>query len=145
MEYSSALPPTEINSSTKSCPHHAVFHFFLSDDSKQYSATTTADIKRLIELLKEQKILTSTLITIWENNDGCAEQYRCASSLYLMSFLSQCYAIIIDRGISAPDHGKEMINGINAIYKRYIYQLVYNVQLPGSKIFDSQILINYYT
>ena len=80
--------------------------------------------------------------TIWENTDGCAEQYRCASALYLMSFLFQCYAIIIYRGISAPDHGKEVIDGINAIYKRYIYQLVSNVQLPGSKTFYSQILIH---
>ena len=27
----------------------------------------------------------STLSTIWENNDGCAEQYRCDSALYLVS------------------------------------------------------------
>ena len=56
-----------------------------------------------------------------------------------MSFMSQCYSIIIDRGISAPGHGKEVVDGINAVDKRYIYQLMSNVQLPGSNIFDSQI------
>ena len=49
------LPQTEINSSTKACPRHSVFQSFLSDDSKQDAATTTAHIKHLIELLKEKK------------------------------------------------------------------------------------------
>ena len=35
-----------------------------------------------------------------------------------------------------------MVDGLNAIDKCYIYQLMYNVQLPGSKIFDSQILMH---
>ena len=78
----------------------------MSDDSKQDAATTTAHMIRLIELLKEQKLFTSTLSKIWENTDGCLEQYRCASALYLMSILSQCHSIIIDLGISAPAHGK---------------------------------------
>ena len=49
----SALPHTDINSSIKPCPLQSVFHSFFSDDSKQDSATTTAHIKHLIELLKE--------------------------------------------------------------------------------------------
>ena len=74
---------------------------------------------------------------MWENTDGCAEQYRCVSALYLMSVFFQYYSIIVDRGISAPGHGKEVVDGLNAINKLYIYQLMSNVQLPGSKIFDS--------
>ena len=71
------------------------FILFL-DGRKQDDSTTTARRKRFIELLKEQKLLTSTLSTIWENTAGCAEQYRRASALYLMSVLSQCFSIIID-------------------------------------------------
>ena len=56
LEHFSALPHTEINSSTEPCPRHAVFHYFLSDDSKQDAATTTTRIKRLVELLKEQPL-----------------------------------------------------------------------------------------
>ena len=37
----------------------------LSDDNKQDSATTNAHRKLLIEMLKEQKVMTSTLSTIW--------------------------------------------------------------------------------
>ena len=56
-----------------------------------------------------------------------------------MSFLSQCYSVIIDQGISAPGHGKEIVDGLNAVDKRYIYQFMSNIQLPGSHIFDSQM------
>ena len=92
-----------------------MFHYFLSDDSKQVAAITTAHIKHLIELLEKLKKLTSTLSTLWENTDGCAEQYICTSALYLMSVLYQFHSIIIDLGISAPGHGKDMVNGLNSI------------------------------
>ena len=56
--------------------------------------------------------------------------------------MSQLFSIIIERGISAPGHGKEVVDGINDIDMRYIYQLMSNVQLLGSKTFDSKILMN---
>ena len=64
----------------------------------------------------------SILSTIWENTDGCADKYRCASALYLMSVLSQRHSIIFYWGISAPGHGKEVVDGLNYIYKRFMYQ-----------------------
>ena len=73
----------------------------------------------------------SSLSKIWENTDVCADKYRCASTLYLMSFMLQCYSVIIDRGISAPLHGKEVVDVLNVIDKRYIYQLMSNAQLHG--------------
>ena len=72
--------------------------------------------------------MTSELSKIWWNTAGCEEQYICTSALYLMSVLSQCYSIIIYLGISAPGHGKKMVDGLNVIDKRYIYQLMSNVQ-----------------
>ena len=36
-------------------------------------------------------------------------------------------------------HGKEFVDGLNDVDKRYIYQLMSKVQLPGSVIFDSHI------
>ena len=49
---------------------------------------------------------------------------------------------MIDQDISAPGHGKEVVDAINAIDKRYIYQLMSNVQIPGSNRFDSQMQIH---
>ena len=53
--------------------------------------------------------------------------------LYYISFHlnSQCYLVIIIRGISAPGKGKEVVDGINAINKRNIYQLMTNVKQQG--------------
>ena len=121
MEIFSATPHADINSSTLSRPRHAVFHSFLSDNSKQDAATTTAHSKRLISFLKNKQVLTTSLSTIWENTDGFAEQYRCASALYLMSVMSQTYSIIIDHGISAPRHRKEVVDGLNDVDKSYVY------------------------
>ena len=56
-----------------------------------------------------------------------------------MSVMSQCYSLIIDRGISAPRHGKEVVYGINVVDKRYIYQLMSNVKLAGPNRFDSHM------
>ena len=139
LEHFSAVPQADINSSTISRPRHAVIHSFLSDDRKQDAVTTTSHRKRLISLLKNQQVLTISLSTIWENTDVCSEQYRCASALYLMSVMSQTYSLIINRGISEPGHGKELVDGLNAVDKCYIYQLMSKVQLPGSVRFDSHI------
>ena len=65
------------------------FTIFLSDDSKQDADTTTEHSKQLISFLKNKKVLTTSLSKIWENTDGCAEQYICDSALYLMSVMSQ--------------------------------------------------------
>ena len=64
LEHFSAAPQADINSSSLTFPRRAVFHSFLSDDSKQDAATTTAHIKRLIPLLKNKKLLTTSLSTI---------------------------------------------------------------------------------
>ena len=54
-----------------------------------------------------------------------------------MSVMYQCYSVIIYRGIIAPGHGKEVVDGINYVDKRYIYQLMSTIQLPVSNRFDS--------
>ena len=75
----------------------------------------------------------STWRTIWENTDGCAEQYRCTSALYTMSVISQRHSIIYDWGMIAPGHVKDVVGGLNSIEKHYMYQLMSNVQHPGFK------------
>ena len=54
-----------------------------------------------------------------------------------MSVMSQTYSIIIYRGISPPGHGKEVVDGLNAVDKHYIYQSMSKNQLPGSIRYDS--------
>ena len=59
-----------------------------------------------------------------------------------MSVMYQCYYFIIYRVISAPGHGKEVVDLLNYVDKRYIYQLMPAVQLTGSNRFDSQMQLH---
>ena len=54
------------------------------DGNKQDAAKTTERIKRIIKLLKKLKIISSKLSMLWENRDGCPENYRCSTALYLL-------------------------------------------------------------
>ena len=55
LENFSALPKSDINSTTPSRQLHTVFNSFLCDDNKQDADTTTAHSKRLISFLKYKK------------------------------------------------------------------------------------------
>ena len=119
--------------------HNTEFHSFLHDQSKQYSATTAAHRKRIMDMLKRINFMGFGLSTVWDNTYGRADHYRCATSLYLLSILSPSFNIIIYHGISAPGQRREVIYGLNTTYKRFIFYLIATVQLPGSKWFDTKI------
>ena len=82
-----------------------MFNLFLYDDIKQDFATTIAHSKYIIEFLKQHKIMSNALSTIWEDTDGRADQYICATALELMSMLSYDFYVIIGHGISSPGNG----------------------------------------
>ena len=116
-----------------------MYHLFLSDNSKQDSSATATHIKQIIELLKNSKCLGDSCSTILENKYGCAEHYRCDTSLYLFSILFQSFNIIIYRGISAKGHGREVVDGLNDTDKMFIFCLMKTFQLPGSERFDTKL------
>ena len=64
----------------------------------------------------------SGMSTVWEYTNCCANKYRCALSIYLMTVLSSSYGIIIimDHAITAPGHGKNVDDGIHATDKNYL-------------------------
>ena len=57
---------------------------------------------------------------MWDRTDGCAKQYRCSIAYYLMSYLSKPYQIVLDRDVYTPGHGKDVVDGFNAVNKRYL-------------------------
>ena len=139
LEYFTALTKADINTTTPSYQGHALFHFFKSDDKKQDADTTTAHSKSLITFLKRKKLSRASLGTILDNTDGLDKKHRCASAQYVISVMFQSFSVIIDRRISVPGHGKEVLDGLNAVDKHYIYQLMSTVQLIGTNIFDSRM------
>ena len=52
--------------------------------------------------------------TIFDNTDGCAKQYRCATALHFLSVFCSNKKVCIDRAIGAPGHGKDLVDGLNA-------------------------------
>ena len=80
--------------------------------------------------------------TIRDNMDGCVEHYRCDTALYLLSILSQAFNIIIYRDTSAPVHDIDVVDGLNATYKSFIFHLMATVQLSGSERFDTKIIVH---
>ena len=64
--------------------------------------------------------LVSGMSTVWEDTDDSANQYRCALDIYLTTVLSYSYGIIMDSKVNAPGHGKNVVNGLNSTYKRYL-------------------------
>ena len=59
------------------------------------------------------------------------------------SMLSQAYYVIVDCGVSESWYGIEVVYWINAIYKRFLFQLITTVQLTGSKWYDTHMEIRY--
>ena len=57
---------------------------------------------------------------MWDQTDGCAKEYRFSIAYYLMSYLSTSYKIVLDRAVDTPGHGKDVVDGFNAVQKRYL-------------------------
>ena len=59
-----------------------------------------------------------------DHTDECLKQYRSANDLHLLSVLSIKYNVVIDRYVSAPGHGKSIIDGLNAVDKHYLRRVM---------------------
>ena len=94
------------------------FYLHLSDSKLQNDATTTAHLHTLLAKVFEKKMIRGG--TMWDQPDGCAKQYRCSIAYYLMSYLSTSYQIVLDRSVDTPGHGKYVVDGFNAVQKRYL-------------------------
>ena len=54
---------------------------------------------------------------MWDQTDGCAKKYRCSIAYYMMSYLSTSYQFVLDRAVDTPGHGKDVVDGFNAVQK----------------------------
>ena len=95
------------------------FYLHLSDSKLQNAATTTAHLHTLLAKGFEKKQMIRGRTT-WYQTDGCAKQYRCFIAYYIMSYLSKSDQIVLDRSVDKPGHGKDIVDGFNAVLKRYL-------------------------
>ena len=118
-----------------------MFHYFLSDGSKQDASTTATNSKHIMELLHNIKVLI-TKHNIWDNANGCAKKYRRITELYLLSMLSHAYNIASDCDVGEPVHRKYFVDGLNATNKRFLSMPMTAVQLPCAANNNSQIVMH---
>ena len=75
---------------------------------------------------------------MWDQTDECSKQYRCSIAYYLTSFLSKSYQIVIDRSLDTPGHVKHVVDGFNAIHKRYLDTYLTMCSTPEVDKIDSK-------
>ena len=92
----------------------------MSDENEQDACDSHAHMFHLLKIFLESGILVSGISKLWEDTDGYANQYRCDLGIYLITVLSSSYGIIMYREINAPDHGNNVVDGINATDKLYL-------------------------
>jgi DNA polymerase II small subunit/DNA polymerase delta subunit B len=110
-----------------------VFMLHLSDKSEQDSSTTYANMKKeyqnkeaLGELVREKTIDMN-------NTDGCTGQYHSFRALFMTSLLARNFSIIIDRAVGAPGHGKDEVDGLNAVDKRLLQSKMCHTEIAGEE------------
>ena len=104
----------------------------------QQDATIAAHIKRIIEMLKQRNIMSDKLSKIWENTDGCDQNYICSISLLCLSMFSKSFYVIIDYGINALGHGREVVDGLNFTGKSFLFHLMSTAWLLSAKGYYTQ-------
>ena len=76
--------------------------------------------------------------TIWDQKDGCAKQYIFSIAYYLTSFLSKSHQIVLDRSVDKPVYGKYVVDGFNAVQKRYLATCLRMHSIPEVNNIDSK-------
>ena len=109
----------------------SVFHSMISDELNQDGAATAANTTRLLKALVQDDFLQRRLSTIWEETDGCAKSYRCATALFLLCSVAFTQDIIIDRMVGAPGNGKGVVDELNAVNKTYLHSYMSKISQPG--------------
>jgi hypothetical protein len=108
------------------------FHSHFSDDNLQNAASTHSHMRVLIEHLKK----TGQFLeghTMFDNTNGCAKQYRCATAIHLLSMLATEFNITINRSVGAPGHGKDLVDGLNGCDKQFLKKMMMRITVPGNE------------
>jgi hypothetical protein len=82
-------------------------HSHFADKSDQNAALTHAHMDVLMKKMMGEGVLQPVEL-ILDDMDGCTKQYRCATTLFLLTVLSCVHNITINRAVEAPGHGKNM-------------------------------------
>jgi hypothetical protein len=116
-----------------------VFMSHLSDCSDQEAGTTYNNMGKEYAFLKAAGELFEDSTVDLNNTDGCTAQYRSFRALFLLSMLAFRFQIIIDRAVGAPGHGKDEVDRLNAVDKRYLQSKMRLTETAGADESDHKM------
>jgi hypothetical protein len=105
-------------------------HSHFLDRKRQDARTAFKNMHVLVEYLFKEGIIKEGS-TILDHTNGCAKQYWSATVLYCLPLLAASYGIKIESAIGAPGHGKDEVDGLNAMDKGYIKEKMCQAQAAG--------------
>ena len=105
-------------------------HSHLSGESYQEAITTVTHLCILLQFIIRKQIISPLLKTMWYQTYGCANQYHCASSICLLSFLALEFSFVVERAVVPPGHGKDVVDGLNDRYKWIPKLVISNILNP---------------
>ena len=80
-------------------------------------------LKKIIADLQVQEKAGATVVDvkiILDDTDGCSEQYRCGSALFMLWKFAWENEIDYDRAVDCAGHGKKKIDGYGGWLKNYL-------------------------
>ena len=93
-----------------------------AQDGNVVYANTRITLEDIADLLDNGDELVGVefmrqILEILEDTDGCEVQYHSANSLHMLYKMATELDIIIDQGVDAPGHGKDLVDGYNGTDK----------------------------
>ena len=79
-----------------------------------------------------------------DNTDGCAEQYKCGTGLFMLWKLAKERNIVFDRAIGAGGHGKRIIDGLGGDLKHFLEKNLRGKTSVNDALFQGVSLILFF-
>ena len=99
---------------------------YLSDEQQQDSRTSFRNSQKMLRRLTNTLGLLQpdTGQTGFFVSDGCGKQYKCANSVMTLVWLSLAFEIPLDVLVTAPYHGKSLVDALAGVDKALINRLL---------------------
>ena len=98
---------------------------WLSDEKQQDARTSFINTCKLIDSMQTLNCLRPNQDEVlYIVSDGCAKQYKCANALQTYIWLANMYRISIDVMVTAPYHGKSLVDALAGLDKTVLKQFM---------------------
>ena len=100
-----------------------LWHGYLSDEKQQDARTSFFNSIKMVMAMIERKLLQEDNEEwLFVVSDGCTKQYKCGNMLQTYIWLSDMFRIPIDVMITAPYHGKSLVDALAGVDKSKLRQ-----------------------